>query len=51
MELIRDKARLDEASALNHAKQQEREFWQGVVADKDAEIAELKAELEKKQTE
>jgi len=32
---------------LNNARQQEREKWQGVVADKDAIIAELQARLAK----
>jgi len=44
-------ARINEASALGDAEergeQREREKWQGVVADKDAEIARLKAQLEK----
>jgi len=48
-----EKARHNEASALRHAReegeQQEREKWQGVVADKEAEIARLKAQLEKLQ--
>ncbi|MCL2722514.1 MAG: hypothetical protein FWD47_14380 [Treponema sp.] len=48
-----EKARHNEASALRHAReegeQQANEKWQGVVADKEAEIARLKAELEKLQ--
>jgi len=53
-ERLRSKARHDEAQALYHARQQEREKWQTVIADKDAEneqlrkqIAELQAQLEK----
>ena len=37
-----------EASALDHAKREERAVWQCVVADKNAEIAELKALLNRK---
>ena len=52
MERMREMARHDEASALRHArdegKAEEREKWQGVVADKDAEIARLRAELDRK---
>jgi len=51
-----EKARHNEASALRHAREEEREKWQVVVADKEAEIANiiaentrLKAELEKQQ--
>jgi hypothetical protein len=55
MERLRSKARHDEAQALYHAEtigeergeQREREKWQGVVADKDAEIAKLRALLAK----
>jgi hypothetical protein len=47
-ERLYEKARHDEARALRHARLEEREKWQGVVADKDAEIARLRAELEKK---
>jgi hypothetical protein len=61
MERLRSKARHDEAQALYHAEtigeergirigeqrgeKREREKWQGVVADKDAEIAKLRAML------
>jgi len=52
MERLREMARHNEASALRHArdegKAEEREKWQGVVADKDAEIARLRAELDRK---
>jgi len=56
MERMRSKARHDEAQALGHARQQEREerdaHWQGVVAgvvaEKDAQIADLEAQLSKK---
>jgi len=47
-ERMRSKARHDEAQALQNAKRVEREHWQGVVADKDAEIARLRAQLDKK---
>jgi len=52
LERLREMARHNEASALRHArdegKAEERGKWQSVVADKDAEIARLRAELEKK---
>jgi len=48
LEKMRSDARHNEAAALNHAQQQEREKWQTVIADKDAQIAELKAQLEKR---
>ena len=38
------KARHDEAQALFHAEEREREKWQGVVAEKDAALAEKDAE-------
>jgi predicted transposase/invertase (TIGR01784 family) len=47
MERLRSRARHNEASALGHARRVERKKWQGVVADKDAEIARLRAQLEK----
>jgi len=63
LEILRVRARHDEAQAINNAKRQEREHWQGVVAQKDtiiadkdstlAEqatlIAELQAQLKKRQ--
>ena len=42
-----DRARHNEASAIYNAEQREREKWQGVVAEQAAEIARLKAQLEK----
>jgi predicted transposase/invertase (TIGR01784 family) len=49
IERLRSKARHDEAQALYHAElkaaEKEREKWLGVVADKDALIAELRARL------
>jgi len=49
LEWLRAKTRHDEANALSHARKQgaeeEREHWQGVVADKDALIAKLQAQL------
>jgi len=52
-ERLWEKARHNEASALYHAEQKgekrANEKWQAVVADKEAEIARLKTELEKRQ--
>ena len=59
LERLRSRARHNEASALRHAEQRgeqrEREKWQDVVADKDAEneklrlqVAELQAQIGKK---
>ena len=49
LERMRADARNREASALGHARREgekaEREKWQGVVADKDAEIERLRAQL------
>jgi len=45
IERLRSLARHNEASALAHAAEVEREKWQGIVADKDAEIARLRALL------
>jgi len=51
IERQRSRARHNEASALGHARREaaaeEREKWQGVVAYKDARIAELEAQLGK----
>ncbi|MCL2356398.1 MAG: Rpn family recombination-promoting nuclease/putative transposase [Defluviitaleaceae bacterium] len=49
LEWLRAKTRRDEANALSHARKQEREHWQGVIADKDARIAELEAQLKNQQ--
>jgi len=50
VERLRSKARHDEAQALYHAEQvgmqKEREKWQTVVSDKDAQIAGKDAENE-----
>jgi len=52
LERVRSKARHDEAQALGNAERRgaenERQKWQGVVADKDALIAELQTQLNKK---
>jgi hypothetical protein len=56
LEILRERTRHDEAQAIGNAKRKgieegrvvERELWQGVVADKDARIAELEAELSAK---
>jgi len=45
LERLRSLARHNEASALAHARRVEREKWQGVVADKDAALAEQAAAL------
>jgi hypothetical protein len=53
MERVRSKARHDEAQAIFNAEKRgaergaetEREHWQGVVANKDAENAELRTQL------
>jgi len=47
VERMRSKARHDEAQALRNAERKRDEHWQGVVADKDAEIARLRAQLGK----
>ncbi|GHV46965.1 hypothetical protein FACS1894204_09660 [Synergistales bacterium] len=45
IERLRTLARHNEASALGHARREERAKWQAVVADKEAEIAANKAEI------
>jgi len=45
MERLREIARHNEAAALRHARDEERELWKNVVADKDAEIARLREQL------
>ena len=49
---MRSKARHDEAQAISNAERRGEERanskWQGVLADKDAIIAELRAQLDKK---
>jgi predicted transposase/invertase (TIGR01784 family) len=45
-ERLYSKARHDEASALAYAQQEERKKWQSIVAEKDALIAKLQAELD-----
>jgi predicted transposase/invertase (TIGR01784 family) len=47
LERLRFEASCNEASALYNAERKEREKWQSVVADKDAEIERLRAQLEK----
>ena len=39
LEILRARTGHDEAQAINNAKRQEREHWQGVVAVKDTMIA------------
>jgi len=50
LERMRTRARNNEASALGHARREEREKWQGVVAEKDARIAELEEQLAKQKS-
>ena len=45
IERLRSRARHNEASALGHARREEREKWQGVLAEKEALISELRARL------
>jgi hypothetical protein len=47
IERLRSLARHNEASALGHARREEHAKWQTVVAQKDAEIERLRAELGK----
>jgi hypothetical protein len=51
LERLRSRARHDEASALEHARQQEQEKWERVVADKDAALADKDAALADKDAE
>jgi predicted transposase/invertase (TIGR01784 family) len=55
MERLRSIARHNEAAALRHARQEERELadlrWQNIVADKDARIADKDAEIADKDAE
>ena len=48
LERLRSRARHNEASALGHARREERNKWQGVVAEKDAALAEKNAALAEK---
>jgi hypothetical protein len=52
LEWLREKTRRDESNALSYAKKQgaetERAKWQGVMAEKDALIAKLQAQLNEK---
>jgi len=59
LERLRSRARHNEASALGHARREEREKWQDVIkekdeshaielANKDAEIARLREQLDKR---
>ena len=45
LERLRSRARSNEASALGHARREERKKWQGIVADKDAALADSEAAL------
>jgi len=45
LERMRSDARHNEAAALRHARQEEREKWQTVIADKDARIADKDARI------
>ena len=48
LERLRADARHNEASALANAERKRDKHWQGVVADKEAEIARLRAMLDEK---
>jgi len=45
IERQRSRARHNEASALGRARREEREKWESVVADKDTEIEQLRAQI------
>ena len=45
MERLRIKASHDEAQALGNARRKERKKWQGIVAEKDAELSEKDATI------
>jgi len=47
LERIRADARRNEAAALGNARREERALWEGVVADKDAALADKDAEIER----
>ena len=47
LEILRERARHDEAQAIRNAEKREREKWQGVVADKDTALANKDTELAK----
>jgi len=51
IERQREIMRMNEASALRHARDTERVKWQGVIAGKDAEIASKDAKLASKDAE
>ena len=51
LERQRSIARHNETTALRHARDQEREIWLGVVADKDAAIADQAAAIAGKDAE
>jgi hypothetical protein len=51
LERLRSRARHNEASALEHARQQEQEKWERVVADRDAENEALRASVAEKDSE
>ena len=48
LERLRTLARHNEAAALEYARSQEREKWQGIVAEKDTALEEKDAALEEK---
>jgi hypothetical protein len=51
LERLRELDRHNEASALEHARREEREKFQGVIADKDAVIADKDAAIADKDVE
>jgi len=51
LERLRSRARHNEASALGKARRDERKKWEGVVADKDAALADNKTTIEEQAAE
>ena len=47
LERLRSRARHNEASALDHARREEGKKWQNALAEKDAEIEQLRAQVAK----
>jgi len=45
LERLRSRTRHNEASAIGNARREERKKWEGVVAEKDAEIEQLRIQI------
>ena len=45
LERLRDKALHNEAAALRHAREEEREKWQDIIFEKDVENEELRKKI------